>query len=262
MRTKKFGLTGVMLLTLLIQPRIYAQSTFATASVRPGSPDVGYKGGCRGIDYEYRPGYDFTAVPLGTCVITNGRLAHFVMLAWGIHGTQDIKSESDWIARGDYRYNIEAKLGDPNSATQQQLLGALQKLLVDRFQLKFHRETIHKAGFALVLAKSGTKLRDSTATRAGVAFPSGRPTPGRPASFGATRYSMEMLANFLTGVNAAPVVDKTKLGGRYDFTLSWDDSAGISLSSALEAQLGLRLEPQSVPISLFVVDSAQKPDAR
>jgi len=262
MHTKTVALTGVILLTLLSQPHSHAQSTFATASVRPGSPDVGYKGGCRGIDYEYRPGYDFTAVPLGTCVITNGRLAHFIMFAWGIHGTNDIKSESDWISSGDYRYSIEAKLEDPKSATQQQLLSALQKLLIDRFQLKFHRETIDKAGFSLVVAQNGPKVRDSAAARAGITFPTGRPTLGRPASFGATRYSMQMLATYLGGINAAPVVDKTGLAGFYDFTVSWDDSVGLPLSSALQDQLGLRLEPRSVPISLFVVDSANKPDAR
>jgi uncharacterized protein (TIGR03435 family) len=71
---------------------------------------------------------------------------------------------------------------------------------------------------------------------------------------------MEMLANLLSGRGGkGPVVDKTGLQGAYDFTLSWDENAGPDLATALQEQLGLRLESQKVPVSYFVIDSAQKP---
>ena len=135
----------------------------------------------------------------------------------------------------------------------------LQALLIDRFQLKFHLETIEKSGFALVVGKKGPKLQESTAKKFSFVSPGGKPFPGRPVSLTLRKCSMAMLVNMLSGIGPGPVVDKTGLPGNYDFELSWDDNAGPSLFSALQDQLGLRLEPQKVSVSLFVVDSAQKP---
>ena len=61
--------------------------------------------------------------------------------------------------------------------------------------------------------------------------------------------------------NIGPGVDKTGLAGVYDFTLSWNEEDGPSLASALRDQLGLQLRPEKVPVSRFVLDSAQKPTA-
>jgi uncharacterized protein (TIGR03435 family) len=84
---------------------------------------------------------------------------------------------------------------------------------------------------------------------------------GRPISLNVRKWCMVNLAEFLSGYGPGPVVDKTGLPGDYDIKLSWDEKDGPSVFSALQDQLGLRLEPQKVSISLFVVDSAQKPDA-
>jgi uncharacterized protein (TIGR03435 family) len=62
----------------------------------------------------------------------------------------------------------------------------------------------------------------------------------------------------LTGLGD-PVIDKTGLTGDYDFTLSWDETDGPQLSTALQQQLGLKFESQKVPISFLIVESAQKP---
>jgi len=67
------------------------------------------------------------------------------------------------------------------------------------------------------------------------------------------------LANLLSQIGTGQVVDKTGLTGEYDFTLSWDETNGPALSTAVQEQLGLRFEPQKVPISMFVIDSAEKP---
>jgi uncharacterized protein (TIGR03435 family) len=60
-------------------------------------------------------------------------------------------------------------------------------------------------------------------------------------------------------MGSGPVVDKTGLRGDYDFTLSWDETNGPALSTALQEQLGLKFESQKVQISMFVIESAQKP---
>jgi uncharacterized protein (TIGR03435 family) len=88
---------------------------------------------------------------------------------------------------------------------------------------------------------------------------SSKPAPGQPVSLSARKYSMPMLANLLTQIGPGPTVDNTDLKGSYDFKLSWDETAGPSLFTALQGQIGLKLEPCKVPVFYFVIDSAQRP---
>ena len=170
-----------------------------------------------------------------------------------------IQSEPDWIARGSERFNIEANAADPRGTTEAQLRDMLQSLLIDRFQLKFHRETVEKSGFALVVGKKGSKLWKSTLEELEVLAFITTPAPGRPAAVDVGKYSMARLAGLLSVLGFGPVIDKTGLTGGYDFTLSWNENTGPALSTALQDQLGLQLEPQKVTLSLFVIDSAQRP---
>ena len=71
---------------------------------------------------------------------------------------------------------------------------------------------------------------------------------------------MTQLADLLAQFGP-PVLDKTALPGDYDFTMSWDDTNGPALSTALQQQLGLKFEAEKVPVSFFIVESAQKPTA-
>lgn len=70
---------------------------------------------------------------------------------------------------------------------------------------------------------------------------------------------MPQLAALLSQIGPGPMIDKTGLTGAYDFDLMWDESSGPSLFTALQEQLGLKLEPQKVPVSFFLFDSAQMP---
>lgn len=234
---------------------------FEVASLKPSTSGFnGVRGGCHGIDSKYSPGEMAAAPPLGRCVITDGRLSHLILIAYGLRSIALIQGAQDWAIAGSERFTIQAKAEDPTKATEQQLLGMLQNLLVDRFQLKFHRESKEMPGFALIVAKNGPKLQPATGDDVGISFgPSLKPAPGGPISVDARRYSMPMLANLLWQMGSGPTVDQTGLSGVYDFKLGWDDAAGPSIFTALQEQLGLRLEAQKVPVSYFVIDSAQRP---
>src|SRR5579871_3868072 len=131
--------------------------TFEVASVRPSSVDSrsGVNGGCHGIDTVYRTNEAASAPPLGRCVIHDARLSHLIAQAYELPGMNMLKSEKapDWVALGGERFDVDAKAEDPSHTTEAQLLVMLQNLLVERFQMKFHREEKEIQGFALVLSK-------------------------------------------------------------------------------------------------------------
>jgi uncharacterized protein (TIGR03435 family) len=213
-----------------------------------------------------RPGSDEAATPLGRCVITDARLSHLIGLAFGV-SMQDLSTGPDWIQRGDLRFDVNARAEDPAKTTQEQLIMMLRNLLIDRFHLKFHYRTSEADGFSLTVAKGGPKLRKSTSDEPKTLFTGSegealmKPN-GRAISLTARKYSLAMLVKLLTNVGqAGPGVDNTGLTGEYDFTLSWDNEAGPALSTALRQQLGLQMKSEKLPLSTFVVDSAEKPSA-
>ena len=136
----------------------------------------------------------------------------------------------------------------------------LQALPAERFQLKFHRETAERRGLAMTVGKGGPKFYESASEETSIHFGgAGKPAPGGPISLTVRKFSMPMLARLLSQVNPVPIADKTGLTGAYDFTLAWDEGAGPSLATAVQEQLGPRMEAQKVPVSTFVIDSAEKP---
>jgi uncharacterized protein (TIGR03435 family) len=236
---------------------------FEVASVKPsGSGGNGVRGGCHGIDSKYTSGELASAPPLGRCVISDGRLSHLINIAFALRGIGLIQGAPDWVIGGSERFNVEAKVEDPTKATEAQLFAMLQALLIDRFKLKFHRENKDVSGFALVVAKNGPKFKETKSEDVDVDFgPSFKPQPGQPVVLNATRFTMELLASVLSVAGSGPVVDKTGLTGVYDFNLNWDETNGPSIFTAVNEQLGLRLESQKVPVSFFIFESAQRPAA-
>jgi uncharacterized protein (TIGR03435 family) len=240
---------------VLAQPR----PEFDVASIRVATGPNGVRGGCHGIDFHYSPNELATAPPLGRCVVSDGRLSHLIGIAYGVPMNR-IKDAPDWVIAGTERFTIQAEAEDPTKATEAQLLAMLQNLLADRFQLRFHRENKDQPGFALMVGKKGAKLQPAQGDEVAISF--GRdfkPSPGQPVFLSARKYSMEMLAGLLSQIGPGPMIDQTGLPGAYDFKLSWDESAGPTLGTALEEQLGLRLEAQKVPVSFFMFESAQRP---
>jgi uncharacterized protein (TIGR03435 family) len=109
-----------------------------------------------------------------------------------------------------------------------------------------------------VVAKGGPKLeksKDDDVTGLDP-FNKGNPT----LTISAHRYSMSGLASLLSTFGPGNVTDETGLSDSYNFKLIWNNTEGPSVFSALQ-QLGLRLEPHKVPVSYFVIESAQRPGA-
>jgi uncharacterized protein (TIGR03435 family) len=246
-------------LAMLTGLSLHAQLAFEVASIKP-SEIGGVSGGCHGID----SGAENHEVPLGRCEITGARLAHMVRIAWNLDTMNLVESGPDWIQRGVERYDVMAKADDPTKTTEKQLLTMLQNMLVERFQLKYHRQPVEAKGFGLVVDKNGPHLEPSKSETADLKTGKGegKPQPGHPVNLTLRHYAMADLVNLLSTFGGlGPGVDKTGLTGYYDFKLSWDDDAGPVLPVALREQLGLRMEQQKVTISNFVIDSAQKPSA-
>ncbi|HWW97699.1 MAG TPA: TIGR03435 family protein [Edaphobacter sp.] len=134
----------------------------------------------------------------------------------------------------------------------------VQALLADRFQLKFHQETRTLPAYDLVLVKGGSKLQPSKSN--GKSIGTGR------THFNGEGLTMTLIAEELSLITGRVVVDKTNLADRYDLKLEWtaDDAAATdnsapSLFTAIQEQLGLKLEPAKEPVSVLVIDHVDLP---
>lgn len=186
----------------------------------------------------------------GNVTMTNWSLTSLISAAWDLGPGQ--LSGPGWM--GSERYDILAKTS-PN-ATQADLRIMLQALLADRFRMVTHRETKETPVYALVVVKGGPKLLATTGDqRLPVIFA----PPSRLIAQGST---MQALALALARPAGRKVIDQTGIVGAFDFTLSYsaDDGAdgAPSIFTALQDQLGLKLEPQKGQSEVLVVDHAER----
>jgi uncharacterized protein (TIGR03435 family) len=162
---------------------------------------------------------------------------------------------------GSDRYDVVAK--PEGGAREQQIKQMLQTLLTDRFQLRFHRETREGAVYALLVGKDGSKLQPAPQSDTS-GITSGRNRTTGLSTLKGERSSLDEIAANLSAQLERPVFDKTGLTGKFDFELSWvpDQTptvSGPSLFTAVQEQLGLRLESQRGPIEIFVIDQVSRP---
>jgi uncharacterized protein (TIGR03435 family) len=151
------------------------------------------------------------------------------------------------------------KLPQMEQWKQMQLM--LQAMLADRFALQAHRETRDLPIYELTVAKSGSKMKQTTPDRGGGSadYDSGKVT--------GHQISIESVAANLSFAVGRVIVNKTGLDGGYDFTLEYaPDGADASdtrppIFTALEEQLGLKLEPSHGPVDVIVVDHIERPTA-
>jgi uncharacterized protein (TIGR03435 family) len=143
----------------------------------------------------------------------------------------------------------------------------VKKLMVDRFHLKFHYEKRELSVYALTVAKSGSKL---TRSQSDPSAPGGKGF-GPPGNFGATNATVADVADALGYVVVdRPVVDHTGLTGRFDLRLTWTPDGAPTMASAdappdlftaIQQELGLKLESTKAPVDVLVIDHLDRPSA-
>jgi uncharacterized protein (TIGR03435 family) len=221
----------------------------------------------------------------------NCSLATLVMKAYDLRTFQF--EAPDWLRT--QQFLVMAKV--PPETTSEQFRGMLQRMVEQRFHLTHHREQREMQGYELVVGKGGPKLSASSPSQPAPDPTAKRDDtkvgkdgfPDRPGVFNTPAghkirmndQSMGQLAVMLTHPASRPVVDATKLRGTYDITLYWSSDTvttetpptpdlrnaggdsdalrlGPSLTSALQSQLGLKLEPKKLLIDVFVIDHIEK----
>ena len=242
-----------------------AAPAFEAASIKPAPPPVA---GMMKVQMGGDPGMvDYKNVSVKSVIARAYEMKEYQI------------SGPDWL--DTERFDIVAKVA-PNTPTGQVHL-MLQTLLAERFKLRVHREQKVMPVYAMVVGKSGLKIKPMEGEQEGrlrmMMSPAGRKMSG-PAT-------LNTLAGSLAQMLDRPVVDLTELKGTYEIDLEWvpderegggmmakmkamaeeasrdphGDPAGpngLSLFGALQEKLGLRLETRKSPVDIVVVDSGEK----
>jgi bla regulator protein BlaR1 len=167
-------------------------------------------------------------------------------------------------------FDINAKVlpsadGTQPKRTDAQLVAMMIPLLADRFHLQAHVESKISPVYDLVVAKSGIKLKLDQTERTDAGW--NNSFAGTEKTLTAKSFSMGDLADALSDMADRKVVDKTNLTGHADITLKWSDDIAaqqgdpntISLFTAIEDQLGLKLQPSKGPVDTLVIDHIEMP---
>ncbi len=286
------AVAGPVVFGLVNAPQIRAQSSqtpsaplpsFEVASIKPNRSEALW------ISTRFLPGR-FTE--------TGMTAKQLIALAYDVRDFQ-VSGGPSWISSDKYDIEAKEpdSLADelPKLLPDQrrEKLGLMiQSLLADRFELKVSHGTKDLSVYALVVAKNGPKLQEA---KPGDTYPNGiKDADGRPV--GQARI-MQMGRGQLTGQGlpiaslvrvlsqqlGRTVVDQTGLKGNYDFTLQWTpdqsqaipmgpeggkpatesapppDSSGPSIFTAIQEQLGLKLEPTKGPVDIIVIDHIERP---
>jgi uncharacterized protein (TIGR03435 family) len=273
--------------------------SFEVASVKPTAPSPDGR-----VRFMVRGGPG-TSDP-GQITYQGRSLKDLISSAYGVKSFQ--VSGPGWL--DTERFDIVAKI--PEGTTKEQFNVMMQNLLAERFKLVVHREKKDFPLYELTIAKGGPKLKPSTEDPSAAAGPPPPGPPpigkdgfpqvpaGRPAMMmnflpGGQRRLMAMvqpvstLADMLSNLMDGPVIDKTGLTGKFDFTLEFTPEQGFGagplgaapppqppnadpgqpaglaaadqlsgLFTALQEQLGLKLERKKGPLDVWVVDRAEK----
>lgn len=235
-----------------------ASPSFEVATIKPSKPD------------EQRKAFLVRGRRFQTI---NTSLSELISFAYEVHAKQVIGAP-DWAEKD--KFDIDAQPDGEGAPSDKQWKGMMQKLLVERFKLTFHRDKKELSVYVLSVAKTGPKLTKSEGDPNGLPglfFRALGDLNVRNATIG------EFASFILQGaVLDRPVLDQTGIKGKYDFTLKWtpDDSqfggmgakippptdsatAPPGLYTAIQEQIGLKLEATKAPAEVLVIDHVEKP---
>jgi uncharacterized protein (TIGR03435 family) len=265
-------------LAMLAQAPPAAPATFEVASVKPNKD-----GGPSSVRLS----------PGGLVTVTNNNLRNIIRNAFGITNAQIVGGPA-WI--DEDRFDITAR--GTGQFAQREAMVMMQALLAERFSLRTHSERREMPAYALVLARRdgalGPQMKKAdvdcqalfAAVTAGGKMPERGPNGNLPCAISVrpaqgvitgSAVAMEQLARNLVGGVGRIVVDKTGLAGVYDIHVTFSpepgqplppgapapqaDLSAPSLFTALQEQLGLKLEPGQEPIEVLVIDRVERPAA-
>jgi uncharacterized protein (TIGR03435 family) len=279
--SRTLTLTGALLLSFVTPARSQAPPptgnvssnlpAYELAAIKPSKPGDGSR-------------IWFTADGLSVTRVT---LKSLIKIAYGLNDDQVVGGPK-WIDSNNY--DVEGKVDSSEVAALSKLDNnqrslMLQNLLVERFRLGIHRETRDLPVYVLSIAKNGPKVQEA---KSGDTYPDGFKGPdGKPVghagpmSWGNGRLigqgiPLSQVAAALSQQLGRTVQDQTELKGNYDIKLEWTpdepqrpqpgagnavatDSPSTSLFTAIQEQLGLKLESHKAPVDILVIDHAEPP---
>jgi uncharacterized protein (TIGR03435 family) len=226
-----------------------ANPAFEVATIKPSRPD------------EHGPRYDFQGRRFSVIHVSLNQLVQF---AYELQQSQIAKAQ-DWV--NSESYDISAVPDGEGEPSGKQWQSMVEKLMADRFQLKFHFAKQEQTVYLLTVVKTGPKL---TKSESDPGAPGGNGFG--PGGFGATNETMADVARALgAGVLNRPVVDRTGLSGRFNLRLRWtpdgpatateagDPNAPPDFFTSIQEQLGLKLVSTKAPIDVLVIDHIERP---
>jgi uncharacterized protein (TIGR03435 family) len=227
--------------------------TFDVASIRPHAPD----------DNRF-----YVKLPADGRFTATGSVAKLVvMVAYDVQEAQIIGGPS-WFTKE--KWDIEARSDNRGERSIEETRRMLQNMLEERFGLRIHREREQRPAYALTVAKGGPKFKAAEKDGSRNVRITGN-------SISLERGELARMTQLLSTALGRPVIDRTGLEGLYDLSLQWDDApmrqGGVpgldvpaapgndhgSIFTAIQDQLGLRLESQRVPVEVIVVDRIERP---
>jgi uncharacterized protein (TIGR03435 family) len=220
--------------------------SFEVASIRP-------------VDRTGQPGHGSMTQSGSRVTFSGYTLNGLLMYAYDVRSYQ-ISGGPGWM--GSETYTIAAKAEGSATPETAEVRKMLQGLLEERFEVKLHRETKEAKVYLLEPAKTGLKLTPSKGPRTTMSMGPGHLMMGKATP--------AQMAALLSSVLNRPVLDRTGAAGEFDFVLDSPDImmgrmqpteevTGPSIFTAIQEQLGLRLEPSKGMIETLVIEHAGKP---
>jgi uncharacterized protein (TIGR03435 family) len=216
---------------------------FDAVSIKPSPPYM--PGMATGVRLDGRM-FRSSGIPLRNLIYSA-----FGVPSWALSGGPG------WLDTDAFDITATIPSGTPVSRINEMV----QTLLAERFQLKVHKETRDFPVYALVVSKDGSRLQASVDGKFTVNSTGGH--------LELQHASIPVFIQYLGGAHAAdrPVIDRTGLSGYFDFVLNWSPESvqtnssdiGASIFTAIQEQLGLRLEPRKAPSEFIVIDGVERP---